>query len=110
MKTFRQFELEAIRLLAAGTLPPEHLDLLAQCSERPDYEYTGSGYFLTISAPWLPSRPATLSKPIVLGCCDDIQCGFLIFLGDRRLTLECHTWGPIDCPPDFRVRDVTIRS
>ena len=66
------------------------------------YEYTGNGYFLTISHPELPSDYVILSTPAVLGVAKDIQCGFLVFLGDQKLTLECHTWGTLDLPTEFR--------
>jgi hypothetical protein len=33
-----------------------------------------------------------------------------VFLGNGKLTLECHTWGAVDVPADFRDRDVLIST
>ena len=110
MTAFRPFEIEAIRLMASGVLSESQMQLLCD-AEHPDiYEYTGSGYFLSVKHPSLPVAPRTLSDPPVVGNADEIQAGFVVFLGNGELTLECHTWGSVDVPADFRDRAVVVST
>jgi len=43
-----------------------------------------------------------------MGVTDGIEFGFVVFLEHGELTLECHTWGAIDVPSDFRERNVIL--
>jgi hypothetical protein len=110
MTAFRSFELEAIRLMASDVLSASQLRSLENDAALDTYEYTGSGYFLTVRHSSLPVEEQTLSDPPVVGNVGDIQAGFVVFLGGRRLTLECHTWGPVDVPSDFRERAVVVST
>ena len=110
MSAFKAFELQAIRLMATGVLSAEQLQALADVEHPSRYDYTGSGYFLTVSLPSLPADPKTLSDPPVVGNVGDIQAGFVVFLGNQELTLECHTWGAVDVPADFRDRKVAVST
>lgn len=110
MFAFRAFELQAIRLIATGVLSEDQLQALGDIERPSSYEYTGCGYFLTVRLPSLPLEPKTLSDPPVVGNSADIQAGFVIFLGNQELTLECHTWGAVDVPADFRDRMVTVST
>ena len=73
-----------------------------------DYEYTGCGYFLSLKQEWLPDIEVTLSEPAVIGNFNKVQCGFIAFIRAKELTLECHTWGEIEVPEDFRIQKVKI--
>src|SRR5262245_65162312 len=73
-------------------------------------EYTGCGYYLTVRDSSLQTKRQTLSKPVAIGSCGDVQAGFIVCLGDGKLTLECHPWGPVDVPEDFRDRAVIIST
>ncbi len=110
MRAFRPFEIEAIRLMAANVLSPAHLELLAQIQAPSRYEYTGSGYYLAVSHPSLPDDRCTLCEPAVIGTAGDVRAGFVVFLAEKELTLECHTWGAVDVPEDFRDRSVEIST
>lgn len=104
----RDFELEAIRRLAAGVLSQEQLEGLKTLKTPARNEYTGCGYFLTVADPGLPGERKTLCVPPLIGTADDVVCGFIVFLGQHELTLECHTWGAVDVPADFRQRNVLV--
>jgi hypothetical protein len=106
--TFRAFEQEAIRLMTKGQLPDNVLEEVLSSESQDRYEYTGSGYFLTVRDSRLPSEKRSLGDPPVAGLADEIQAGFVVHLGDNELTLECHTWGELDVPVDFRERQVRI--
>jgi len=34
----------------------------------------------------------------------------VVFLGEGALTLECHTWGAVDVPGDFRELNVSVST
>jgi hypothetical protein len=108
MATFRAFELQAICLMAHAVLSEAQLQALGGIQEPVRYEYTGRGYFLAVHLPTLPVGRRTLSEPPVVGNAGDIQAGFLVFLHNQELTLECHTWGTVDIPSDFRDREVVV--
>lgn len=110
MSVLRDFELQAIRLMAADTLSADQLAALGEIPIPARYEYTGAGYFLTVHHPLLPQKQQTLSSPAVAGDSGDVRCGFVVFLGDHELVLECHTWGEVDVPADMREREVTIST
>ena len=110
MRTIREFELEAIQIMGSGVLTPDQLTILESLSRPAEYEYTGSGYFLKVQDPSLPEAKRTLSSPPVVGEFDGIICGFVVYLGNRELTLECHTWGPVDVPEGFRDCAVSVRT
>jgi len=110
MAALRTFEVEAIRLMAQGSLSEEQLQAVFSAQDLASYEYTGSGYFLSVKHPTLPQVQKTLSDPAVVGNSGDVQAGFVVFLGEGALTLECHTWGAVDVPPDFREREVVVST
>lgn len=72
------------------------------------YDYSGSGYFLTVSHPRLPTERSVYSEPAVVGNYEDVQAGFVVFVQDNELMLECHTWGAVEVPSDYRDKDVKI--
>jgi len=102
--------MEVISLLSEGVLDATQLAAIVNLDSAEEYEYTGSGYFLTLSHPALPVQQQTLSFPFVVGTSGDIQCGFVGFLGSGKLVLECHTWGAVDVPQDFRNMDIIIST
>ena len=110
MTALRKFEMEAIALMAADVLTAEQMRALESLDHVHEYIYTGSGYFLTLEHPVLPSEKQTLSLPFVVGNANDICCGFVAFLGGGKITLECHTWGDLNVPEGFRDMDVLIST
>ena len=110
MSAFRKFETKAIRLMACDLMSESLLDAVLAIEAIDRYEYTGSGYYLTVSHPDLPSQGSCLGDPPVAGVVGEIQSGFVVHLGNNELTLECHTWGPVDVPENFRDLDVEVIS
>jgi hypothetical protein len=111
MATFRDFELQAIHLMANNALSEMQLALLREFEAPSDYRYTGSGYYLSVKHPSLPQKRQTLCEPAVVGISGNIRCGFVVHLdGDGEVVLECHTWGEVDVPDDMRDRDVYIST
>jgi len=110
MKSFTEFERQVVAILVAPHLPEDVVVAVLDSGAFVSYDYTGSGYYLTVRHPALPSARIVCDEPNMIGKSGDIVCGFLIFLQDGELTLECHTWGPRDVPEDFRERDVEIEQ
>lgn len=110
MPALKTFEVEVVRLLAAGTLSPDQLESVIAFDGPVRYEYSGSGYFLTFSLPALPEPRVVCSEPKVIGRSGEIVCGFVLFIEGGELTFECHTWGPVDVPDGFRDFAVEIET
>jgi len=110
MLTLHSFDVEVIRLLGKPSLDDSQLESLAAFKGSAEYEYTGSGYYLTLRMPTLPDVRETLSHPFVVGEADGIACSFVVFLERDKLTFECHIWGVIDVPNDFRERNVVLST
>lgn len=108
MGALREFEIEALRILLAGVVTKEQLAEIETHSGPVGYEYTGSGYYLTVPQLHLPPGRRTCSEPAVTGEAGDVRCGFVAFLDDGNLVLECHSWGEVDVPDGFRELDVRV--
>lgn len=101
----KPFEREAVRLLAEGRISAE---VLARVVRAPvTYEPTGIGYFLTGRDDGLPAERIVLDEPVVLGRAGAVEVGFVVFVEDHALHLECHGWGEA-VPADLREREVVI--
>ncbi len=72
------------------------------------YDYTGAGYFLELTNDILPKDRKTISKPTLFGHADNFEIGFLIFIEDSTLTLECHSWGEEKPPETIRKKTIAI--
>src|SRR2546430_10362022 len=110
MSIFKDFEIKAIRLLASSVLSSQHLEALVREGDFIGYEYTGNGYFLSVSHASLPTERIVCHKPIVIGSIEGIACGFIIFIENGQLTIECHSWGDVEIPEWFRDRDVQVTA
>lgn len=66
------------------------------------------GIFLTIHHSTLPLERIVCDKPWVIGKFKNVQCGFVVFLEQRELTLECYPWGLADIPANFRDQEVEV--
>jgi hypothetical protein len=108
MTVLRPHEAEVVRLLARGQLPTDVLEDVIAAASFVDLREPGSGYFLTVKHPRLPSRRVVCSEPLVSGQAGDVTCGFVLFLQNGLLTLECHSWGDASIPEGFRARDVAV--
>ncbi len=108
MELFRDFEKEVLELLLGNALSKNEIDEIIKSAKFISYEYTGSGYFFEIGHPKLSEKRVVYSNPLLMGNSDGIECGFVIFIENRRLIIECHSWGELEIPEDFRNRKVDI--
>ncbi len=98
-----------IDYLASEKIPSRTLAHLKKDSEVTKYDITGNGYFLTISHPNLPVDRMVCSKPKVIGDYDGIQTGFIVFIENRKLTIECHSWGDCEIPSNYRDKAINVK-
>lgn len=110
MAAFRPFEVKAVRMMAESALPESLLAAVLAAEAADRFSYTGSGYYLTVKHADLPSERRSLSEPPVAGVAGEVEAGFVVYLGDKELTLECHTWGAVDVPEDFREMEVDVHT
>lgn len=110
MSVFRNFEIEAIRQLLEPILGADRVNALVYEAEFIGYDYSGCGYFLTVKHSSLPQNRFVYSSPLVIGRAGDVESGFLIFVENGELTLECCTLGEVEVPDDFRDQIVRIAA
>jgi len=110
MEILKSYEKKVLNLLLSEILSSVQLKELMRNAKLISYKYTGCGYFLTIAHPDLPKERIVCSKPTLIGEVDGIKSGFVIFIENNELTIECHDWGhEITVPEDFRDKNVQIK-
>lgn len=106
--TFKDYERKVVVTLLDGRLPASVVESVLESVTPVSLENTGAGYFLTAAHPDLPKKRMVCNEPLLIGRVDDVECGFVIFLGNGELTLECHSFGEGGLPTDLRGRDVHV--
>jgi hypothetical protein len=110
MVRLQQFEIDALRRLTEGVLAPDVLESVIRDADHIAYDYTGYGYFLTISHPQLPVERIVCQTPVLVGDCEGLQPSFVVFLEANEMTLECFPLDARPIPDDFRSREVAIHA
>lgn len=107
---FKNYEKKVLETLVSSKISSDDLSSIIMNAELVDYEYTGSGYFLTVQHSSVPEQRIVCDKPSLMGEAGKIICGFIVFLENNELTIECHSWGEVEIPEDFRERDVKVQN
>lgn len=103
----KEFEKKVIKLLTSGVFSSYEIEEIIETAKFVGLEdNAGSGYFITIQHANFPKDYLVCSTPTIIGEFDDVNCGFVIFLENEELTLECHSWGEKELPQDFREKDI----
>jgi len=55
-------------------------------------EFSGTGYFLTVKNSNFPKQRIVLDKPTINGMLGGVEVGYLVFVEDSELTLECYSY------------------
>lgn len=111
MIMLKDYEKRVISLLTSQILSSDQLDNVLRGGLSVGFEdFEGSGYFLHIRHLILPKERIVCSEPIVIGETENITCGFVIFIENGELSLECHDWGEADICENFRDKDIQIRQ
>ena len=104
----KSFEKSAINLLATDVLANRLIEKLCSDSTLVRPEFTGHGYFLTLRFSDLPVERLVLDSPTVNGKAGELLTGFIAFVENRELTLECFAYGDGTVPKDYRDLDITV--
>jgi hypothetical protein len=108
MNIFRKFETQVLRLLVTPTLDAQIVSSIENNAEFVSYEYSGCGYFLTVRHSAIPIDRIVCNKPFVSGVAQGIRSGFVIFIENGELMLECHELGEPTVPSNYRDLDVAV--
>ncbi|WP_251358428.1 hypothetical protein [Kangiella sp. TOML190] len=105
------FEKEALRLLCSDALSK---DVLRKAILSPDSircEFTGAGYFLDIEHKDIVSnKKIVCSTPIVSGKFKDQEVGFIAFIENGSICLECYNCSDKDMSNDIRAGSFEIHT
>lgn len=99
----KKFERDIIRSLLERT---EYKDLAFPDTEMQSVlEFSGAGYFLSFRSSKLPKNRIILNEPNINGKLNGIAVGFIGFIQDSELILECYSFdqelGPEDRHGEF---------
>jgi len=108
MSTFKSFERNALHKLGGDTLTRTLVERLDAEGELVSLDFTGVGYFLTLRHRELPVERTVLDAPAIKGKAGELLTGFIAFVENNELTLECFSYGGEAVPENYRELDVTI--
>lgn len=104
-----EYEIEVFNLMLSNVFSNKEMNLILNSSIT-GYDYTGAGYFLELTNEILPEDRKTISVPTLVGKGSNFEVGFLIFIENSKLTLECHSWGQNNPPETIREKLITIET
>jgi len=67
--------------------------VLTGAADNEVVDFSGAGYFLTIKDPMLPKHRIVLNSPDIRGKLGGIDVGYLAFVENSELILECYSYG-----------------
>jgi|GEM_PF-1948780 len=108
MNVFSEYERKVIEILVARHLPPETIVTIVKNAVPVSHEHTDIGYFVTVRHPLVPQGRRVCADPSLIGRFREGDCGFVCFLENGELTIECRAWDDGLIPEDIRTRIVTI--
>ena len=110
MGFFREFEKQVLRVLVTPVLGIDAVEAIERDATLVSLEHSGCGYFLTVTHPSVPPNRVVCSKPIVSGHFQNTKCGFIVFMGNEGLMLECFSFGNESIPTNVRDLDVVVST
>ncbi len=107
---FRDFEKVAIVKLCSGVLSAADLSSVFDHAEFVSLDHSGGGYFLTARHHALPQERTVCSEPHLVGRGSNVDLGFVVFLQNGEITLECHAWSADAVPKNIRDLPVVVHQ
>ncbi|HUR30358.1 MAG TPA: hypothetical protein VMZ69_02940 [Saprospiraceae bacterium] len=108
MMQLQKFEVEVLKLMINDRLTDlKWNEFISTCSIV-GYEYTGSGYILKINLGDIDMPNEVIDQPIIIGKFNQWLVGFILFIEDNFLFIECHGWGYENPPAEMREFDYQI--
>ncbi len=107
---FKDLEVEALMNLLKPHFDRNQVIDLLNHAESQKVEYTGYGFFVSITNSCIGCERRVCDMPLLIGESDNKQVGFVAFLDNNRLTLEIFPFNGESIPEDFRERNVAFVS
>ena len=104
------YEQEVLKILCNDVVPSSVLHELIVNPESINCKFTGEGYFLDIKHKELPSNRIVCDKPTVIGQYKEQEVGFIAFIENRKITLECYNYSNKRISEEIRNGNVKISS
>lgn len=101
------YEIQVLSIMLKNHFSSREIEELCE-SEIHEFEFTGAGYFLQLRSKILPKLRKVISEPDIIGKAGNCMLGFILYLEDQSLTLECHSWGIENPPESIREEQVII--
>ncbi len=86
---FSEYEVEVVQLMLTPVLGAVEVDWLVDEARFVSLEFSGVGYFLTVTHPIVPKERLVVSQPNVSGRLGELWLSFVLFLEDGELMFEC---------------------
>ncbi len=102
-----KYEIEVLNIMLKNKFDIQQLDLIIK-SPITGYDYTGAGYFLEITNDIFSVQRNVISEPTLIGKADNFQVGFILFIENKKLVIECHSWGIENLPSTIRNQEIEI--
>jgi len=110
MTNLKNYEKTVLDLLVSDAVSPAVLEDIKNHPHIIECYATGNGYLLTVKHTGLPLERNVYSEPMLIGQCGNIETGFIVFVENGELTIECHGWEDMIIPQDYREMDIKIRD
>ena len=103
---FRNFEKDVIRALVGDALERDVLERVLSSKEI-DEDWSGAGYFLTVADSGLSMKRLVFDSPNIVGTGAGVDVGFVVFVMNAELTLECFGYAD-EFPNNFRENEAVL--
>ncbi len=103
-----KFEIEILKIMIGDRLTSNNWCDFLSDYKIIGYEYTGAGYFIKIISEKIELKNEVISAPVPIGKIGELQIGFIIFIEDNNIIIECHSWGMENPPENIRQLDVKL--
>lgn len=110
LEVFREFEKQVLRILLMPRLGAEAVKSIEDEGQLVSCEHSGCGYFLTVRHHNVPRNRIVCDTPIVVGRVANTDCGFIAFMENGELMLECYSFGNRSLPNDIRYLNVVVST
>ena len=104
----KQHEIEVLEILVSDKISKIIMDEIKSNPNIIENDITDYGYFLTMKHDELPLERSVYDSPYISGKANEIKTGFVVFIENHELTIECHGIAE-DVPRDYRERNIKIK-
>ncbi len=104
------YEQEALLLLCNDVISNSVLHDAIQNPENISCKFTGEGYYLELKHNDLPLDRIVCDKPTVIGKFQEQEVGFIAFIENGTLCLECYNYSNKGIPEEIRYGTIEITT